>query len=238
MTPDDDRFLHEILIPDDQLHGAQFGQFVVVQLDTFPEIKRQPVGHVVDVVGAASDPGIEVQVAVRTHDLPYEFSKEAIAQARAFGDYIDPTIADMRMDLRDCPFVTIDGEDARDFDDAVYAAPRGKNGWTLWVAIADVANYVTENSPLDQTAIERGTSVYFPSEVIPMLPETLSNGLCSLNPHVDRLALAVCLEIASTGRVTSYRFHEVVFQSSKDLLTNKSKTLWMQSRRTINRRLL
>ena len=217
VTPDDDRFLHEILIPDDQLHGAQFGQYVVVQLDTFPELKRQPVGHVVDVVGAVSDPGIEVQVAVRTHDLPNEFSEEAIAQARAFGDSIDPTIADMRMDLRDCPFVTIDGEDARDFDDAVYAAPRGKNGWTLWVAIADVANYVTENSPLDQTAIERGTSVYFPSEVIPMLPETLSNGLCSLNPQVDRLALAVCLEIASTGRVTSYRFHEVVFQSQQRL---------------------
>ena len=217
VTPEDDRFLHEILIPDDQLHGAQFGQFVVVQLDTFPESNRQPVGHVVDVVGAASDPGIEVQVAVRTHDLPYEFSEEAIAQARAFGDSIDPTFADMRVDLRDYPFVTIDGEDARDFDDAVYAAPRGKSGWTLWVAIADVANYVTENSPLDQTAIERGTSVYFPSEVIPMLPETLSNGLCSLNPHVDRLALAVCLEIASTGRVTSYRFHEVVFQSQERL---------------------
>ncbi|MGB0225922.1 MAG: ribonuclease R, partial [Litorivicinaceae bacterium] len=217
VTPEDDRFLHEILIPDDQLHGAQFGQFVVVQLDTFPESNRQPVGHVVDVVGAASDPGIEVQVAVRTHDLPYEFSEEAIDQARAFGESIDPAIADTRMDLRDCPFVTIDGEDARDFDDAVYAAPRGKNGWTLWVAIADVANYVTENSPLDQTAIERGTSVYFPSEVIPMLPETLSNGLCSLNPHVDRLALAVCLEIASTGRVTSYRFHEVVFQSQQRL---------------------
>ena len=217
VTPEDDRFLHEILIPDDQLNGAQFGQFVVVQLDTFPESNRQPVGHVVDVVGAASDPGIEVQVAVRTHDLPYEFSEEAIAQARAFGDSIDPTIADMRVDLRDYPFVTIDGEDAQDFDDAVYAAPRGKSGWTLWVAIADVANYVTENSPLDQAAIERGTSVYFPSEVIPMLPETLSNGLCSLNPHVDRLALAVCLEIASTGRVTSYRFHEVVFQSQQRL---------------------
>ncbi|MAW57505.1 MAG: ribonuclease R [Oceanospirillales bacterium TMED33] len=217
VTPEDDRFLHEILIPDDQLNGARFGQFVVVQLDTFPESNRQPVGHVVDVVGAASDPGIEVQVAVRTHDLPYEFSAEAIAQARAFGDSIDPTIADMRVDLRDYPFVTIDGEDARDFDDAVYAAPRGKGGWTLWVAIADVANYVTENSPLDQTAIQRGTSVYFPSEVIPMLPETLSNGLCSLNPQVDRLALAVCLEIASTGRVTSYRFHEVVFQSQQRL---------------------
>ncbi|MEC9076844.1 MAG: ribonuclease R, partial [Pseudomonadota bacterium] len=217
VTPEDDRFLHQILIPDDKLNGAQFGQFVVVQLDTFPESNCQPVGHVVDIVGAASDPGIEVQVAVRTHDLPYEFSEEAIDQARAFGESIDQAIADTRMDLRGCPFVTIDGEDARDFDDAVYAAPRGKNGWTLWVAIADVANYVTENSPLDQTAIERGTSVYFPSEVIPMLPETLSNGLCSLNPHVDRLALAVCLEIASTGRVTSYRFHEVVFQSQQRL---------------------
>ena len=237
VTPEDDRFLHDF-DSRDQLHGAQFGQFVVVQLDTFPELNRPPVGHVVDVVGAASDPGIEVQIAVRTHDLPYEFSEEAIAQARAFGDSIDPTIADMRMDLRDYRFVTIDGEDARDFDDAVYAARRGKNGWTLWVAIADVANYVTENSPLDQTAIERGTSVYFPSEVIPMLPETLSNGLCSLNPHVDRLALAVCLEIASTGRVTSYRFHEVVFQSQQRLTYKQVQDTWMQSRRTINRRLL
>ena len=221
VTPEDDRFFHEILIPDDRLHGAQFGQFVVVQLDTYPESNRQPVGHVVDIVGAASDPGIEVQVAVRTHDLPYEFSDAAIAQAEAFGDAIDPKVAETRLDLRDCPFVTIDGEDARDFDDAVFATPRGKNGWTLWVAIADVANYVTENSPLDQTAIERGTSVYFPSEVLPMLPETLSNGLCSLNPHVDRLALAVCLEIASTGRVTSYRFHEVVFQSQQRLTYNQ-----------------
>ena len=221
VTPEDDRFLHEILIPDHQLNGATFGQFVVVQLDHFPESNRQPVGHIIDVVGAASDPGIEVQVAVRTHDLPYQFSEEAMAQAKAFGDTIDAQTANSRLDLRDLPFVTIDGEDAKDFDDAVCATPRGKNGWTLWVAIADVAHYVTDNSPLDQTAIERGTSVYFPSEVIPMLPETLSNGLCSLNPHVDRLALAVCLEIASTGRVTKYRFHEVIFQSQQRLTYNQ-----------------
>ena len=217
VTPEDDRFLHEILISEDRMHGAKVGQFVVVQVDSFPESNRQPVGHIVDVVGDASDSGIEVQVAVRTHDLPHEFSDEAIAQAKAFGNVIDPSIAATRLDLRNLPFVTIDGEDAKDFDDAVCVASREKNGWTLWVAIADVANYVEEQSPLDQTAVERGTSVYFPSEVIPMLPETLSNGLCSLNPHVDRLALAVRLEVTSTGRVTSNRFYEAVFRSQQRL---------------------
>ncbi len=221
VTPEDDRFLHEIIIPEASLHGAQVGQFVVVDLDSYPESNRKPVGHVIDIVGAASDPGIEVQVAIRTHDLPYEFSKEASAQAEAFGDTVNVNVTKDRLDLRDKPFVTIDGEDAKDFDDAVYALPRGKNGWTLWVAIADVANYVIENSPLDQTAIERGTSVYFPSEVIPMLPETLSNGLCSLNPRVDRLALAVCLDIASSGRLTKYRFQEIVFQSKQRLTYNQ-----------------
>ena len=159
VTPEDDRFLHEILIPGDQMHGAKGGQFVVVQVDSFPESNRQPVGHVVDVVGNASDPGIEVQVALRTYDLPYEFSDEAISQAKAFGDDIDPSITTTRLDLRNLPFVTIDGEDAKDFDDAVYVAPLEDNGWTLWVAIADVANYVEEQSPLDRTAVERGTSV-------------------------------------------------------------------------------
>ena len=221
VTPEDDRFLHEIIIPQASLHGAQVGQFVVVELDSYPESNQQPVGHVIDIVGAASDPGIEVQVAIRTHDLPYEFSDEANAQAAAFGDSVNPAVINDRLDLRDKPFITIDGEDAKDFDDAVYALPRGKNGWTLWVAIADVAHYVTENSPLDQTAIERGTSVYFPSEVIPMLPEILSNGLCSLNPQVDRLALAVCLDIASSGRVTKYYFKEIVFQSKQRLTYNQ-----------------
>ena len=221
VTPEDDRFLHDIIIPEASLHGAQVGQFVVVDLDSYPESNRKPVGHVIDIVGAASDPGIEVQVAIRTHDLPYEFSSEASAQAELFGNTVNPDITQDRLDLRDKPFVTIDGEDAKDFDDAVYAVPRGKNGWTLWVAIADVAHYVIENSPLDQAAIERGTSVYFPSEVIPMLPETLSNGLCSLNPGVDRLALAVCLDIASSGRLIKYRFQEIVFQSKQRLTYNQ-----------------
>ncbi len=217
VTPEDDRFQHDVLVPDAGLNGAKFGQYVVVQIDSHPAHNRQPVGHVVDIVGAASDPGIEVQVAVRAHDLPYEFSDAALAQASACGDEIDPNVASTRLDLRELPFVTIDGADARDFDDAVCAVPRGKSGWTLWVAIADVGHYVTEGSPLDQEAIQRGTSVYFPSEVIPMLPESLSNGLCSLNPKVDRLALAVSLDIASTGRVSKYRFHEVVFRSKARL---------------------
>jgi ribonuclease R len=217
VTPEDDRLLHEVIVPEDGVHGAMFGQYVVVEIDSYPENNRQPVGHVVDIVGEASDPGIEVQVAVRTHDLPYEFSPEALVQADSFGDVIDPEVATNRLDLRDLPFVTIDGADAKDFDDAVCAIPRDKSGWTLWVAIADVAHYVAQDSALDQTAIDRGTSVYFPSEVIPMLPETLSNGLCSLNPDVDRLALAVSLEISGTGLVTKYRFHEVVFRSKARL---------------------
>lgn len=224
VTPEDDRYLHEILIPEDGIHGAQFGQFVVVELDSFPESNRQPVGHVVDIVGSASDPGIEVQVAIRAHDLPHTFSEAALAAAQSFGDSIPTQAVEGRLDLRDLPFVTIDGADAKDFDDAVCALPRGKSGWTLWVAIADVAHYVTPDSALDQEALERATSVYFPSEVIPMLPETLSNGLCSLNPHVDRLALAVSLEIAGTGRVTKYRFHEVVFQSKQRLTYEQVQT--------------
>ncbi len=221
VTPEDDRFLHEILIPEVALHGAQAGQFVVISLDSYPESNRQPAGHVVDIVGAANDPGIEVQVAIRTHDLPYEFTGEALNQAEEFGTAIDLDFVKGRLDLRDQPFITIDGEDAKDFDDAVYALPRGKSGWTLWVAIADVAHYVTEKSSLDQNAFERGTSVYFPSEVIPMLPETLSNGLCSLNPGVDRLALAVCLEISADGRLTKYRFQEIVFQSKQRCTYNQ-----------------
>jgi Exoribonuclease R len=138
VTPEDDRLLHEVLIPEDGTHGAQFGQFVVVELDSFPESNRQPVGHVVDIVGAASDPGIEVQVAIRAHDLPHVFSEEAIAQADSFGDAIAADATTDRLDLRDLPFVTIDGADAQDFDDAVCAIPRIIR-WTLWVAIADVA---------------------------------------------------------------------------------------------------
>lgn len=217
VTPEDDRYLHEVLIPEDRLNGARAGQFVVVELETFPETHQQPIGHVVDLVGSASDAGIEIQVAIRTHDLPYQFSPQALAEADAFGTEIRPSAISNRVDLRDLPFVTIDGADARDFDDAVCAQAKGRGGWTLWVAIADVAHYVTPGSALDEAAIERGTSVYFPSEVLPMLPETLSNGLCSLNPNVDRLALAVQMEIASTGRLTSYRFEEIVFRSKQRL---------------------
>lgn len=217
VTPEDDRYLHEVLIPEDRLHGARAGQFVVVELESFPETHQQPIGHVVDLVGSASDAGIEIQVAIRTHDLPYQFSTSALAEAEAFGETIDPKAVAGRLDLRALPFVTIDGADARDFDDAVCALPKGRGGWSLWVAIADVAHYVTPESALDQAALERGTSVYFPSEVLPMLPETLSNGLCSLNPNVDRLAVAVRLEIASTGRLTSYHFAEIVFRSKQRL---------------------
>ena len=201
VTPEDDRFLHEILIPDHQLNGATFGQFVVVQLDHFPESNRQPVGHIIDIVGAASDPGIEVQVAVRTHDLPYQFSEEAMAQAKAFGDTIDARTANSRLDLRDLPFVTIDGEDAKDFDDAIYCV-ENTSGYKLYVAIADVSFYVEANSKLDKEAKKRGTSIYFPETVIPMLPEILSNGICSLRPNEDRCAMVCEMSIGLDGTKT------------------------------------
>ncbi len=221
VIPQDERFHHQILIPDDKVNGARLGEFVVAEIDFFPESNRQPIGHVADIVGGTSDPGIEVQVAIRTHDLPYKFSKSAIAQAAFCGDTVNSEQFLHRLDLRELPFVTIDGADAKDLDDAVYALPRGESGWTLWVAVADVAHYVPEHSVLDREAIERGTSVYFPSEVIPMLPESLSNGLCSLNPNLDRLALAVCVEISATGQVLKYRFNEVLIKSHQRLTYNQ-----------------
>jgi ribonuclease R len=176
---------------------AQAGQVVTVELVAQPSKHAQPIGRVSEVLGNYGDSGMEIEIALRKFDLPNEFSRKALAQARALPEEVREQDYAGRKDLRELPLVTIDGETAKDFDDAVHAAREGK-GFRLWVAIADVSHYVKNGDALDQDARERSTSVYFPRRVIPMLPEKLSNGLCSLNPEVERLAM-VC-EMAITPR--------------------------------------
>ena len=177
---------------------------VVVELTEPPSLYGQPVGRVKEVLGEVDDPGMEIEIAVRKYSVPHEFSDGCIAQ-RARCRTRSGRRTSKRVDLTDVPLVTIDGEDARDFDDAVYCEPakvgRGK-GWRLLVAIADVSHYVETGSPIDIDAYDRATSVYFPRRVIPMLPEKLSNGLCSLNPEVERLCMVCDMLITAAGEST------------------------------------
>src|SRR5690606_239431 len=183
-----------------------------------------PLGRVVEVLGEIDDPGMEIEIAVRKFGVPHEFSEAAQKQAAELPDHVQDAEIKGRVDLRDVPFVTIDGEDARDFDDAVFCMPvnlgtekRRREGWRLLVAIADVSHYVRPGAPIDVDALERGTSVYFPRRVIPMLPEALSNGICSLNPDTDRLVLVCDMVIAASGQkagqITAYQFYEAVIHS-------------------------
>jgi ribonuclease R len=208
----------DILIPPDQAGQGKPGEVATVELVAQPSKHAQPIGRVAEVLGNYADPGMEIEIALRKFDLPYEFSKKALALARAMPeevraeDWKDAKGTTGRKDLRELPFVTIDGETARDFDDAVHAVREGR-GFRLRVAIADVSHYVRHGDALDVDAKERGTSVYFPRRVIPMLPEKLSNGLCSLNPKVDRLAMVCDMAIAANGKVARYEFHAAVFRS-------------------------
>jgi ribonuclease R len=210
LAPEDRRIAHDILVPPAEAGKAKPGQVVTVDLVAQPSKHAQPIGRVAEVLGHYADPGMEIEIAVRKFDLPHEFSKKALAQARSFPDEVHDF--ENRKDLRELHFVTIDGETAKDFDDAVYARRDGR-GWRLWVAIADVSQYVRPGDALDHEARERGTSVYFPRRVIPMLPEKLSNGLCSLNPNVERLAMVCEMAITPQGEVTDYEFYPAVFRS-------------------------
>ena len=214
LVPEDRRIAHDILVPPAESGKAKPGQVVTVDLIAQPGPHAQPIGRVAEVLGHYADPGMEIEIAVRKFDLPHEFSKKALAQARALPDEVVESGG--RKDLRDLHLVTIDGETAKDFDDAVYARREGK-GWRLWVAIADVSHYVRQGDALDRDARERGTSVYFPRRVIPMLPEKLSNGLCSLNPNVDRLAMVCEMAITQHGEVARYEFYPAVFRSKARL---------------------
>ena len=220
VAPEDKRYGQDVLVPKGATGTAKAGQVVVIDLVEPPALYGQPVGRVKEVLGEVDDPGMEIEIAVRKYSVPHEFSEACIAQARGLPDKVRPQDKKNRVDLTDVPLVTIDGEDARDFDDAVYCEPatsgRGKSavkGWRLLVAIADVSHYVDTGSAIDIDAYDRATSVYFPRRVIPMLPEKLSNGLCSLNPELDRLCMVCDMFVDATGEVTAYQFYPAVMWS-------------------------
>ncbi len=227
VVPDESRINQDILIPLDKAGNAKPGQVVVAELTQQPGPRQPPVGRVIEILGETGAPGMATEIAIRNFDLPFEFPKAVEREAKAFGDTVDESWVKGRRDLRDLPLVTIDGADARDFDDAVFAQRRN-NSWRLVVAIADVASYVKPGSALDEEAIKRATSVYFPGRVIPMLPEALSNGLCSLNPDVDRLCLVCDMSIDNKGTVTRARFDAAVMRSQARL-TYREVWDWMVS---------
>jgi ribonuclease R len=220
LAPEDKRYGQDILIPKAATGSAKVGQVVVVELTEAPSLYGQPVGRVKEVLGEMDDPGMEIEIAVRKYGVPHEFSAANLALAKALPEAVRAQDKQRRIDLTDVPLVTIDGEDARDFDDAVYCEPakigRGKSatkGWRLLVAIADVSAYVETGSAIDIDAYDRATSVYFPRRVIPMLPEKLSNGLCSLNPDVERLCMVCDMLVTEAGDVQAYQFYPAVMFS-------------------------
>ena len=254
VIPEDQRIKHDIIVAPGDTGAAQHGQVVTIEIIDPPSNGAPPIGRVVEVLGEIGDPGMEIEIAVRKFDVPHQFSDAANAQASKLPSTVRPTDAKDRIDLRDVPLVTIDGEDARDYDDAVYCeaiefeadpaqviggtqasvsqsdpaeptptAHRGRKrntretGFRLLVAIADVSHYVKPGDALDADALERSTSVYFPRRVIPMLPENLSNGLCSLNPAVDRLVLVCDLIIDQRGAIRAYQFYDAVMHSAARL---------------------
>ncbi|MDC3015829.1 ribonuclease R [Luminiphilus sp.] len=212
LLPHNTRIRNHILIPPKAKGGARHGQLVSVALTDYPSATLGAKGEVEEVLGDHLDPGLEIDVAIRAHGIPWEWPDEVLREASALGE--EPTAKDKthRVDLRDVPFVTIDGEDARDFDDAVWCASQA-NGFQLRVAIADVSHYVPVGSALDEEASQRGNSVYFPDRVVPMFPEVLSNGLCSLKPEVDRLAMVCDMQIDHSGQLQDYAFYEAVIHS-------------------------
>ena len=216
VVPENRRINQDILVAPNGNISARSGEVVTVEIIEQPDRHSKPIGCIVEVLGNYADPGMEIEIALRKHELPFEFSSGALAEAAALPDTLDPVDREGRIDLRVLPLVTIDGETARDFDDAVFAEKQGL-GWRLVVAIADVSHYVQPATALDHEARERGNSVYFPRRVIPMLPEKLSNGLCSLNPDVERLAMVCDMLIDPHGEITDYRFYPAIFRSQARL---------------------
>lgn len=233
VIPEDRHLRHDIMIPAKNRHGCKEGDVVIVTITHYPERHQPAIGKVIEVLGEHLAPGVEIDVAIRSHQLPFEWSRAAQAQAKKLPKSVDEKSLRGRQDLRDLFFVTIDGADAKDFDDAVYCEPLPKGGWRLLVAIADVSHYVKSGSALDEAAYERSTSVYFPQRVIPMLPEELSNELCSLKANVDRLCLTCEASIDEQGHVKRFRFYPAVIHSKMrltyttvaELLDNPSEAL-------------
>jgi ribonuclease R len=238
VVADNPKIQQEVLVTAGRNGGARIGQFVEVKITHWPTPRFQPQGDVIEVIGNYMAPGMEIDVALRSYDIPHVWPEAVIKEARKLKPEVDEKDKEKRVDLRHLSFVTIDGEDARDFDDAVFCEKSGgswrllSGGWKLYVAIADVSHYVKVGSALDAEAQLRGNSVYFPERVIPMLPEELSNGLCSLNPHVDRLAMVCEITISKTGKMTGYQFYEAVIHSHARLTYNKVSSMLEDAKST------
>ncbi len=228
VQPDNKRLHQEIAVPESEWNGASHGQIVVAEIMEQPTKRTRPVGRIIEVMGEHMAPGMEIELAIRSHELPVDWPEEVEQEVGGLGVEVDESAKQGREDLRELALVTIDGADARDFDDAVFCEER-PNGWRLLVCIADVSSYVEPDSALDSEAENRGNSVYFPDRVIPMLPEALSNGLCSLNPHVDRLCMSCELFIDRSGEVTSTRFFQGVMRSQARLTYDQVAAMLIDS---------
>ncbi|HHT9927692.1 TPA: ribonuclease R [Legionella pneumophila] len=227
VIPDSKRLTQDISIPQEFIGEAKNGQIVLVELIAYPNKRSQAIGRVIHILGEHMAPGMEIQVAIHAHCIPFEWPDDVLAEVGKIPQQISEEQLKGRTDLRNLPFVTIDGEDAKDFDDAVYCYKKPKGGFQLYVAIADVSHYVAKDSALDQEAARRGNSVYFPGKVVPMLPEALSNGVCSLNPHVDRLCMVAELSITQEGKISRSRFYRAVIHSHARL-TYTSVGAWLE----------
>ncbi|MCP5161111.1 MAG: ribonuclease R [Hahellaceae bacterium] len=213
VTPENPRISGEIVVPIEDSANAAHGQYVVVEITRQPTIRTLAVGKVVEILGDHMAPGMEIEVAIRSYGIPFVWSEGVRSQVERMTESVAEDDKLNRVDIRKLPLVTIDGEDARDFDDAVYCETKKGGGWRLLVAIADVAHYVKPGSALDEEGRNRGNSVYFPDHVVPMLPEILSNGLCSLKPRIDRLCMVCEMTISAEGRISGYKFYEAVMHS-------------------------
>ncbi|OSI12645.1 ribonuclease R [Neisseria canis] len=229
LVPEDKRLNQTILLEPESVASfkPESGQVVMAAIESYPEGLHPAVGRLTEILGDYADSGMEIEIAVRKHHLPHQFSDACLKAAEKIPSNVSQKDIEGRVDLRDLPLVTIDGETARDFDDAVYAEKQGRN-YRLVVAIADVSHYVTPGDDLDKDAYERGTSVYFPRRVIPMLPEKLSNGICSLNPDVDRLCMVCDMQISYLGNVKEYKFYPAVMRSHARL-TYTQVWQWLES---------
>ncbi|HAT9157832.1 TPA: ribonuclease R [Legionella pneumophila subsp. pneumophila] len=231
VIPDSKRLTQDISIPQEFIGEAKNGQIVLVELIAYPNKRSQAIGRVIHILGEHMAPGMEIQVAIHAHGIPFEWPDDVLAEVGKIPQQISEEQLKGRTDLRNLPFVTIDGEDAKDFDDAVYCYKKPKGGFQLYVAIADVSHYVAKDSALDQEAARRGNSVYFPGKVVPMLPEALSNGVCSLNPHVDRLCMVAELSITQEGKISRSRFYRAVIHSHARL-TYTAVGAWLEQGKT------
>lgn len=245
VVADNAKINHEVLVTPGCDGGAKHGQYVEVKITHWPTMHRQSQGEVIEVVGDYMAPGVEIEVALRSYDIPSVWPQAVLDEAAKLKGHVEEKDKLKRVDLRHLPLVTIDGEDARDFDDAVFCEPQKASGWRLfaggwklYVAIADVSHYVPVGSALDAEAELRGTSVYFPSEVVPMLPEAISNGLCSLMPKVDRLAMVCEMTVSKSGELTDYQFYEAVIHSHARLTYNKVSSMLEHPRSQDGARLL